>query len=55
VGQTPVDDVFLWKLRDVADAAAELPLEHQSERLQAAIAGLATVERGKTGDAKEDD
>jgi hypothetical protein len=34
------DDERLWQLEDVADAAREVPLEDQPDRLRAALATL---------------
>ena len=35
-----LDEQRVWQLEDVADAAREIPLEHQPERLRAALASL---------------
>jgi hypothetical protein len=39
----PVEISTLWKLREVEDAARQLPVEHQSERLRQALTDLAAT------------
>jgi hypothetical protein len=55
MGEDTRADVVTWRLRDVADAATELPLENQSERLQNALAGLAAAHSGQTCGTSDDD